>query len=66
MGAFDAIGAAVIKQVTGSTSAKEVLYLLGDHAFEGIPGEIIGTIALVALCLFVVLFSRRARPQSGV
>jgi len=53
MGAFDAIGSAVVKQVTG----------------EGIPGELIGTIALVALCIFVVVFSRRAKatpdPESS-
>jgi putative OPT family oligopeptide transporter len=62
MGAFDAIASAIIKQVTGSTAAKEAVYLLSDQAFEGLPGEIIGTIALVALCVFVVVFSRRARP----
>ena len=61
MGAFDAIGSAVIKQVTGSTEAKNVIHVLSDTAFEGIPGEIIGTITLVALCVFVVVFSRRAK-----
>lgn len=63
MGAFDAVGAAIVKQTTGSTAAKEALYLLSDHAFEGMTGEIIGTIALVGLCLFVVLFARRAKPE---
>jgi putative OPT family oligopeptide transporter len=61
IGAFDAIGSAVIKQVTGSTEAKNVIHVLSDTAFEGIPGEIIGTITLVALCVFVVVFSRRAK-----
>jgi len=61
IGAFDAIASAIIKQVTGSTAAKNSIHLLSDHAFEGIPGEIIGTIVLVALCIFVVTFSRRAR-----
>jgi putative OPT family oligopeptide transporter len=61
MGAFDAIGAAIVKQVTGSTTAKDTLHILSDHAFEGMPGEIVGSIALVALCLFVVLYSRRAK-----
>jgi putative OPT family oligopeptide transporter len=61
MGAFGAIGSAVIKQVTGSTEAKNVIHVLSDTAFEGIPGEIIGTITLVALCVFVVVFSRRAK-----
>jgi putative OPT family oligopeptide transporter len=62
MGAFDAIGAAVVKQMTGSTAAKEALHLLSGHAFEGMTGEVIGSIALVALCSFVVLFARRAKP----
>jgi len=61
MGAFDAIASAVIKQVTGSTEAKNVIHMLSDQAFEGIPGELIGTITLVALCVFVVVFSRRAK-----
>jgi putative OPT family oligopeptide transporter len=65
MGAFDAIAAAVIKQLTGSTAAKDAVHILSDHAFEGIPGEVVGTIALVALCLFVVLFSRRAKPEKA-
>jgi putative OPT family oligopeptide transporter len=62
MGAFDAIASAIIKQTTGSTAAKDVVHLLSDHAFEGMTGEVIGTIALVGLCLLVVVFSRRAKP----
>ncbi len=61
MGAFDAIGSAVIKQITGSTAAKNSIHLFSDKAFEGIPGEIVGTIVLVGLCVFVVVFSRRAK-----
>jgi putative OPT family oligopeptide transporter len=61
IGAFDAIGSAVIKQITGSTAAKNSIHLLSDHAFEGIPGEIVGTIVLLGLCVFVVVFSRRAK-----
>jgi putative OPT family oligopeptide transporter len=64
MGAFDAIASAIIKQTTGSTTAKEVVHILSDGAFEGLTGEIIGSIALVALCIFVVAFSRRARAAS--
>ena len=60
IGAVDAISNAVIKQVTGSTTAKDIVHLLSDHNFEGLPGEVIGTLTLVALCLFVVWFSRRA------
>lgn len=63
IGAFDAIASAVIKQITGSTAAKNSIHLLSDHAFEGIPGEVIGTIVLVALCVFVVTFSRRAKAS---
>ena len=62
MGAFDAIASAIIKQITGSTAAKNSIHLLSDHAFEGLTGEVIGTIALVGLCLFVVTFARRAKP----
>jgi len=61
IGAFDAIAAAVVKQVAGSTAPKNVIHILSDHAFEGIPGEVIGTFTLAALCVFVVVFARRAR-----
>jgi putative OPT family oligopeptide transporter len=61
IGAVDAISSAIVKQVTGSTAAKSVIHILSDGAFEGLPGEVIGTISLVALCTFVVWFSRRAK-----
>jgi len=64
MGALDAIAAAIVKQVAGTTAPKDVVHILSDHAFEGLPGEVVGTIALVALCVFVVSFSRRAKPES--
>ncbi len=64
IGAADAITSAIVKQVTGSTTAKNAIHILSDHAFEGLPGEVIGTITLVALCTFVVWFSRRAKPQN--
>jgi uncharacterized oligopeptide transporter (OPT) family protein len=64
IGAFDAIGSAIVKQMTGSTAAKEALHILSDHAFEGLPGEIVGTVVLFALCVFVVVFSRRAKPEA--
>ena len=63
IGAVDAISSAIVKQVTGSTAAKNVIHILSDHAFEGMTGEIIGTITLVALCTFVVWFSRRAKAR---
>jgi hypothetical protein len=64
IGAVDAISSAIVKQVTGSTEAKSIIHILSDHAFEGMTGEVIGTLTLVALCAFVVWFSRRATPQT--
>ncbi len=64
MGAFDAIAAAIIKQLTGSTAAKDVVHLLSDHAFEGMTGEVLGTLALLGLCLYVILFSRNAKARA--
>ena len=63
MGVFDAIANAIIKGVTGSTDAKGAIHVLSDHAFEGLPGEILGLIGLVALCAFIVLYSRSAKPD---
>jgi hypothetical protein len=65
IGAFDAIGSAIVKQITGSTAAKNALHVLSDHAFEGMTGEVIGTIVLAALCIFVVAFSRRAKAEQS-
>ena len=64
IGAADAITSAIVKQITGSTAAKSAIHILSDHAFEGLPGEVIGTISLVALCTFVVWFSRRAKAST--
>jgi len=50
MGVIDAAINTVIKESTGSLTAKEVVHLLPDAAFEGIPGELIGTLTLLALC----------------
>ncbi len=60
MGVIDAIANAVIKGAAGSTAPKEAVHILSEAAFEGLPGEVIGTLALAALCVFVVVFSRRA------
>ena len=65
IGAVDAISSAIVKQVTGSTEAKNVIHILSDHAFEGMTGEVIGTLTLVALCTFVVWFSRRATSENA-
>jgi len=64
IGAVDAIVNAIIKVTTGSTALKDEVHLLSDHAFEGIPGEVIGTITLIALCVFVVVFSRRTKATA--
>ena len=63
MGVIDAAINTVIKESTGSLAAKEVVHLLPAAAFEGIPGELIGTLTLLALCVFVVWYSRRAKPE---
>ena len=42
---------------------KASLHILGDSALEGAPGEITSIIMLVALCVFIVAFSRRAQPD---
>jgi putative OPT family oligopeptide transporter len=61
MGALNAIADAVIKEVSGSMAPKQAIHLLSEHAFEGIPGEVLATAAMAALCVFVVWFSRRAK-----
>jgi hypothetical protein len=63
VGALDAIVNAIIKVTTGSTALKDTVHLLSDQAFKGIPGELIAIVALAALCVFVVVFSRRAKPE---
>ena len=62
MGVIDAIANAVIKGAAGSTAPKAAIHILSEAAFEGLPGEVVGTVALAALCIFVVVFSRRAKP----
>lgn len=59
MGVFDAFLGAVVYR--GNLDAKAGLHLLSEHAFEGIPGEWLALIGLVALGTFIVTFSRRAR-----
>jgi uncharacterized oligopeptide transporter (OPT) family protein len=64
MGVIDSAANTIIKESTGSLAAKEAVHLLSPHAFEGLPGELIGTITLAALCVLVVWFSRRAKPDA--
>ena len=63
MGVLDAVANAIIKGATGSTDAKSVVHILSDHAFEGVPGEAMALAGLVLLCSFIVLYSRRAKPE---
>jgi putative OPT family oligopeptide transporter len=62
MGVIDAIANAVIKGAAGSTAPKAAIHILSEAAFGGLPGEVVGTVALAALCIFVVVFARRAKP----
>lgn len=61
MGVLDAVVNAVVKGTTGSLAAKETVHLLPLEAFEGAWGESLAILGLSALCLFLVLFARRAR-----
>ncbi len=65
MGVIDAIVNAVIKSSTGNLDAKASVHVLSDSAFEGAPGEIMGIIGVIALCTFVVAFSRRAKADAA-
>ncbi len=64
LGVLDAIANAVIKGATGGLEAKGSVHILSDHALEGATGELIAIVGLVALCSFIVAFSRRARPEA--
>ena len=58
MGVFDAFLGVVA--FGGDLQRKATLYLLSDHAFEGLLGEGLALIGLVALCTLIVTWSRRA------
>jgi putative OPT family oligopeptide transporter len=58
MGVFDAFLGVVA--FGGDLQRKAALYLLSDHAFEGVVGEGLALIGLVALCMLIVSWSRRA------
>jgi putative OPT family oligopeptide transporter len=65
IGALDAIANAAVKQIAGTTAPKDAVHLLPDHLFEGAAGELLAIAALVALCVFVVTFARRAKPEQA-
>ena len=58
MGVFDAFLGVVA--FGGEIERKAGLYLLSNHAFEGVTGEAIALVGLVALCTLVVQWARRA------
>ena len=61
IGVVDAIANAAIKGATGSTEAKKAIHVLGEHTFEGVGGELAALAGLIALCVFIVTYSRRAK-----
>jgi putative OPT family oligopeptide transporter len=65
MGVIDAVVNAVIKMSTGTMDAKESIHIMSAEAFEGIPGEAVALIGLVALCAFIVVYSRRATAEKA-
>jgi putative OPT family oligopeptide transporter len=65
MGVLDAILNAFIKMSTGTMELKSSFHVMADSAFEGAPGEILGIVGLAALCSFLVLFARRAKPEGA-
>jgi len=64
MGVVDAVINAAVKMSTGSIEAKSVVHLMDEAAFSGALGEWLALAGLVGLCLFLVLYARRARPES--
>jgi len=58
MGVFDAFLGVVA--FGGDLERKSALYLLSDHAFEGVVGEGLALVGLFALCLLVVRWARAA------
>ncbi|MFH1844426.1 MAG: OPT/YSL family transporter, partial [bacterium] len=61
MGVMDALIGVV--GFGGDSEAKASLYLLSEHAFDGISGEAIAIVGLVALCTFIVMWAKRAKEE---
>jgi len=65
IGVVDAIINAIIKASTGGSLApKSIVYVLPDHVLEGAGGEVLAIVGLLALCTFIVVFSRRTRARA--
>ena len=73
MGIFDGIVNVTIKAVAGGVSpeeqkeafeaAKGKIHILNDKVLEGATGEFLGFAMLVALCVFLVIYARKAKPD---
>ncbi len=64
MGVIDAVINAVIMKVNGSLAAKSGVHILSDSMWEGSAGEVMAIAGVLALCFFVVLFSRIKARES--
>ena len=65
MGVVDAVINASIKMSTGTMEAKGVVHILTDAAFEGASGEWIALVGLAGLCLFLVMYAKRAKAEGS-
>jgi putative OPT family oligopeptide transporter len=73
MGIFDGVVNAIIKSVVGGNTGAEIkenfdaakghIYVLSDQNHEGATGELLGIAVLIALCVFVVIYSRKAKAD---
>jgi putative OPT family oligopeptide transporter len=76
MGIIDGVINAILQAVTKVTddpaqsleafnAAKGKIHIMGDELLEGYTGEVTSIVALGLLCLFIVWFSRQAKPDEG-
>jgi len=73
MGVFDGIINAIIKAVAGGDTAeaqleafnsiKENIHIMSEDILEGATGEMTSIVMLAALCFFIVIYARRAKPD---
>ncbi|MBI4912515.1 MAG: oligopeptide transporter, OPT family [Acidobacteria bacterium] len=60
MGVFSALVFLVFEKLG---IARERLWILSEHAYEGALGEWLGLLAMAALCIWTVAYSRRAQAS---
>jgi putative OPT family oligopeptide transporter len=75
MGIFDGIINAILKLQAGGGSPSEIkenfdhlkekIHFMSEKTLEGTGGEVTSIVMLVALCLFIVWYSRSAKEDSG-